>query len=142
MKAEGGAVFFYGLFMDTSLLESRGIRPSSTTVGYVDGFGLRIGRRATLVPDETARAYGVLMTIRAEDVKALYSEESVADYIPESVSVMLPDGTLEPAVCYNLPKDKLEGTNPRYANSLLKLAVTLGLPEAYLRQIEKHAAEA
>ncbi|MCG8435159.1 MAG: gamma-glutamylcyclotransferase [Gammaproteobacteria bacterium] len=140
MSAEDVAVFFYGLFMDASLLASKGINPSGATVGYVDGYGLRIGRRATLVPDEADRAYGVLMTIRAEDLSALYSEESVADYVPESVSVVLPDGRLEPAVCYNLPENKLEGTNPQYANSLLALAGKLGLPDTYLRQIKKQVA--
>jgi hypothetical protein len=137
MKAKSVAVFFYGLFMDKSLLASRGINPSRATVGYVDGYGLRIGRRATLVPDEANRAYGILMTIRAEDVTALYSEESVADYVPESVSVMLPDGTREPAICYNLPERKLEGTNSQYANSLLILAGDLGLPSDYLQQIRE-----
>ncbi len=140
MKAEDVAVFFYGLFMDKSLLASRGIRPSRATVGYVDGYGLRIGRRATLVPDETNRAYGVLMKIRAEDVRALYSEESVADYVSESVSVVLPDGTLESAVCYNLPESKMKGTNSQYANSLLTLAAKLGLPSDYLQQIRKQVA--
>jgi hypothetical protein len=137
MKAENMAVFFYGLFMDESLLASRGIIPSSATVGYVDGYGLRIGRRATLVPDETNRAYGVLMRMRARDVRALYSEESVADYVAESVTVVLPDGTHEPAVCYNLPAGRLEGTNAQYAKSLLALAGKLGLPSAYLRQIRR-----
>ena len=140
MKAEDVAVFFYGLFMDKSLLASRGISPSRATVGYVDGYGLRIGRRATLVPDETNRAYGVLMKIRAEDVRALYSEESVADYVSESVSVVLRDGTLESAVCYNLPESKLKGTNSQYAKSLLTLAGKLGLPTDYLQQIRKQVA--
>ena len=135
------AVFFYGLFMDKTLLALKGISPSRATVGYVDGYELRIGRRATLVPAETSRAYGVLMTIRAEDVRVLYSEESVADYVAESVSVVLPDGTLEPAVCYNLPESKLEGTNPQYAKSLLRLAGKLGLPGAYLQQIRRQVAE-
>lgn len=134
------AVFFYGLFMDESLLASKGIIPSRATVGHVDGYGIRIGRRATLVPDESNRAYGVLMTMRAEDVRALYSEESVADYVVESVSVVLPDGTLEAAVCYNLPESKLKGTNPQYANSLLTLAGKLGLPSDYLQQIRKQVA--
>lgn len=131
-------VFFYGLFMDRSLLAEKGINPSRAIVGYVDGYGLRMGRRATLVPDDDNRAYGVLMTIRAEDVRALYSEESVADYVPESVSVALPDGTLESAVCYNLPEEELEGTNRRYARSLLQLASGLDFPGAYLRQIRRH----
>lgn len=139
MSTEQVAVFFYGLFMDASLLASKGIVPSRATVGHVDGYGLRIGRRATLVPDEGDRAYGVLMTIRAEDVRALYSEEGVADYVPESVSVVLSDGTLEPALCYNLPESRLQGTNPGYAESLLALAGRLGLPGDYLRQIRKQA---
>lgn len=133
------AVFFYGLFMDESLLRSRGIRPSRATVGYVRGYALRVGKRATLLPDEDNRAYGVLMTLRAEDVTALYSDESVADYAAESVSVVLPDGTSESAVCYNLREDKLEGANAQYARSLLALAGKLGLPPEYLRQIEEQA---
>ena len=140
MKAEDVAVFFYGLFMDTSLLASRGISPSRATVGYIDGYGLRIGRRATLVPDEANRAYGVLMTMLAEDLRALYSEESVADYIPESVSVVLPDGTVEAAVCYILPENKLGRTNSQYASALLALAGKLDLPATYLRQIREKAA--
>jgi len=137
MNAADVAVFFYGLFMDKSLLASRGINPSKATVGYVDGYSLRIGERATLVPDETNRAYGVLMTIRAEHMRTLYSEESLADYVPEPVLVMLPDGSPERAVCYNLPESKLEGTNPQYAKSLLILARKLGLPSAYLQQIRR-----
>lgn len=140
MNTKQVAVFFYGLFMDESLLASKGISPSRATVGHVDGYSLRIGRRATLVPDETSRAYGVLMTMRADDVRALYSEESVADYVSESVSVVLPDGTLESAVCYNLPEGKLNGTNSQYANSLLTLAGKLGLPNDYLQQIRRQIA--
>lgn len=139
MQTENVAVFFYGLFMDKALLASRGIIPSRAIVGYVDGYGLRIGRRATLVPDETNRAYGVLMTIPAEDVRALYSDDSVVDYVSEFVSVGLSDGSIEPAVCYNLPASKLEGTNSKYANSLLILAEQLGLPSGYLQQIRRQA---
>ena len=138
MKAESVAVFFYGLFMDRSLLAGRGIAAASAIVGYVDGFGLRIGRRATLVRDRTSRAYGVLMTIRARDVEALYAEASVTDYVAEPVTVTLPDGTLEPAVCYNLPAGKLDGTNAQYASSLLALARKLELPDEYLRQIGEY----
>jgi hypothetical protein len=140
MNSEEITAFFYGLFMDESLLASKGVIPSKATVGYVDGYGLRLGRRATLAPDDANRAYGVLMTLRADDVRALYSDESVADYVSESVSVVLPDGTVESAVCYNLPKRKLEGANPEYANSLLILAGKLGLPDNYLQQIREQVA--
>ena len=128
-------VFFYGLFMDESLLASKGVRLTSSTIGYVDGYGLRIGERATLVPEANGRAYGVLMEIASDDAAALYSEQSVADYVAEPVVVTLPRDTQVPAVCYNLPAAKLVGTNPEYAAALLKLATRLGLPDSYLRHI-------
>lgn len=138
MTGEDVDVFFYGLFMDESWLASMGIHPSRSRVGHVHGYGLRIGARATLVPDAAGRAYGVLMTIRPEDLTALYSEKSVADYVAASVSVVLPDGTCESAVCYNLPDQELEaGANSRYASSLLVLAGRLGFPDEYLQQIKK-----
>ena len=139
MKPEVVTVFFYGLFMDESLLASRGLSPSKAIVGYVNGYRLRIGRRATLVPDDGNRVYGVLMSFRTDDVTALYSAESVADYVAESVSVVLPDGTVESAVCYNLPTRTLEGANAEYARSLLVLAGRLGLPDDYLQQIREQA---
>lgn len=133
------AVFFYGLFMDKSLLVSKGICPLSAAIGHVEGYGIRIGSRATLVREHGNRAYGVLMTMEAKDVEALYSDESVADYIAESVSVVLPDGSLAAAICYNLPEHKLEGTNPEYALSLISLAGELGLPDDYVEQIRAQA---
>lgn len=136
MNTELTAVFFYGLFMDVSLLASKGVRPAQATVGYVDGFRLLIGRRATLVPEETSRAYGVLMTMQAEDARALYSDGDVADYVSETVTVVLESGRLEAALCYNLPESELEESNTQYANSLLRLAGKLGLPAEYLEQIK------
>ena len=80
------------------------------------------------------------MALRADDVRALYSDKSVADYVSESVSVVLQDGTVESAVCYNLPKSKLKGANSEYASSLLILADKLGLPDDYLEQIREQVA--
>lgn len=57
--------------MDESLLASKGIHPTESTIGYVDGFGLHIGKRATLLPGENCRTYGVLMKINSEDAAAL-----------------------------------------------------------------------
>lgn len=132
MSSNSTAVFFYGLFMDESLLETKGITPSSSAIGHIDGYRLRIGKRATLLPDPNGRAYGVLMTITRDEAKALYDEPSVADYVPEAVTVTLSDGPTERAVCYNLPASQLAGTNPAYAESLYSLAQTLGFPQTYL----------
>ena len=135
MSIDEISVFFYGLFMDESLLASKGVHPTESAIGYVDGYGLRIGERATLLPESNNRAYGVLMKIASEDVAALYSEQSVADYVAESVVVTLPGNIQVSAVCYNLPTEKLAGKNPEYGANLLALATRLGLPDSYLGQI-------
>ena len=130
-------VFFYGLFMDESLLAKKGIKPSEVNLGFVEGFRLRIGERATLVRRPDSRAYGALMDIAASDATDLYAEESVADYLPEPVIVKLLDGSQVEATCYNLPGEKISGSNKEYAASLLNLATKLDFPDWYLDQIRQ-----
>ncbi len=121
--------------MDESLLASKGVQVTDSAIGRVDGYRLRIGERATLLPEPDSQAYGVLMQLSREDIATLYSEPGVADYVAEDVLVILPGNTGVPAVCYNLPAEKLVGTNLGYAAALLALATRLGLPDSYLDQI-------
>ena len=130
-------VFFYGLFMDEGLLATKGIEPSEVKLGFVDGYRLRIGQRATLVRRPDSRAYGAMMDIAAGEATQLYAEESVADYVPEPVTVELMDGTQVEATCYNLPGDKVTGTNEEYAEWLLAIATRLDFPDSYLDQISQ-----
>ena len=123
--------------MDKELLATKGIVSSDSRPGFVDGFELRIGARATLLRQAGSRAYGVVMDIEEDDASDLYSEVSVADYVPESVTVVLEDDTEIEAACYNLPAEKLAGSNSDYARSLLKVADRLGFPKSYLDQIRK-----
>jgi hypothetical protein len=133
----GVNVFFYGLFMDEARLASWGIVPSSTALGYVDGFALRIGERATLERRAGARAYGVLMNVAREEARALYTQEGVADYVPEPVIVRLADGTGVEAACYNLPAGQVAGANKDYAKALLEVATRVGLPDSWLDEIRR-----
>lgn len=133
-------VFFYGLFMDENLLATKGIVPAEAHVGFVDGYGLRIGARASLVSCADARAYGVVMDIARSEAATLYAEESVSDYVPEPVLVELMDGTPVEATCYNLPGDRIAGANGDYAAALLKVASRLGFPDDYLDQIRRARA--
>lgn len=135
-------VFFYGLFMDETILTEKGISPGNIQIGYVDGFILRIGERATLLPSKDSRSYGVVMDISIDEANDLYADDSVADYIPESVTVELLDGGQTIATCYNLPADKVAGTNTKYAALLLKVASGLGFPGSYLNHIKQAEAQA
>ena len=134
-------VFFYGLFMNENLLEEKGLNPANPRKGYVDGFGLRIGERATLVSAVGERAYGVVMSLTDEEVTDLYSEESVADYVPEAVIVVLDSGAAVEATCYNLPAKLLMGSNRTYAKSLLRVAANQGFPHHYLETIKQLGGE-
>lgn len=138
--ADAVRIFFYGLFMDEKLLVTKGLKPRAVTVGFVDDYGVHIGARATLVSRPGARAYGVIMDIAAQEVADLYAEDSVADYVPETVMVDLMTGRCLEATCYNLPAAKIVGVNKDYAQSLLNLATKLGFPDEYLEQIRQAAA--
>ena len=115
--------------MDEDILAKKGISPSNAEVGYVDGFALRIGERATLIRSAGTRSYGVMMNITSDQANKLYAESSVTDYVPESVTVEFLNGSKVGASCYNLPVDKITGTNKVYAQALLEVANRLGLPD-------------
>lgn len=128
-------VFFYGLFMDEELLADKGVRPSGSSLAFLDNRALRIGERATLVHRNESRVYGVLMDVTASEVANLYAEKSVADYIPERVTATLLDGAQVEASSYILPDDQVTGKNEDYAMALHDLAVRLGFPGSYLDEL-------
>ena len=130
-------LFFYGLFMDRTLLAEKGVEARDVSIGFTDGYALRIGERATLSRQADARAWGAVMEVTPGDAETLYSEDSVADYVPEVVTVELADGGKADATCYNLPAAALGGTNFSYAEALLEVAKNLGLPEPYLDEIRR-----
>ena len=132
-------VFFYGLFMDRDILLKNGVNPVNPRTACLNGYALKIGNRASLLPSEGAKSWGVVMTVEEQAMKALYAEASVADYIPESVVVVTEDGQRIEAICYNLPAHLMTGTNEAYARSLYELACKLKFPGEYLDEILKMA---
>lgn len=129
-------VFFYGLFMDHLLLESKGIRPVQARLATVPGFRLRIGARAALVPEPAGEVHGVLMKLSHGDLEKLYSEPGVKAYRPEAVFAVTRDGTSVPALCYNLPQPPPpDEHNAEYTAKLRALAQRIGLPAEYVASI-------
>jgi hypothetical protein len=129
-------VFFYGLFMDRQVLETKGIHPTEIRVAAVPGYRLRIGARAALVPDPAAEVHGVVMKLSHGELDKLYSEPSVQAYRPEPVLAVIRDGATVAALCYNLPEPPAAGErNVEYAATLRALAARLGLPSEYIDSI-------
>ena len=130
-------VFFYGLFMDEALLREKGIDPQNRRLAFVENFSLVIGDRASLVSSQGSTVYGVLFSVTQNEVDDLYSEDSVRAYRPEAVLAKLNDGSVAPALCFNLPTPPSpDQKNPEYATKLRQLASRIGLPPSYVSSIE------
>lgn len=129
------AIFFYGLFMDEIMLKNKGFHPTKPVLAYVDGYGLRIGERATLVESSGERAYGSIMSLNHEELQILYGDASVADYIPENlIATTLKNEVIE-VISYNLPLKKLVGQNKKYVRSLVAVGQKVGLPLEYIKRL-------
>ncbi|MGY4237287.1 hypothetical protein ACVIIW_006234 [Bradyrhizobium sp. USDA 4449] len=134
--AEQVTVFFYGLFMDPDALEAKGLRPLDVRRACVEGFELRLGERATLVPAKEGRVHGMVMRLTHAEIDQLYSEPSVLEYRAEPVLVELGDGSAEPALCFNLPRPPNRSSgNPQYAAALQIVVRKMGLPESYVAKL-------
>jgi hypothetical protein len=130
------SVFFYGLFMDGDVLWQKGLSPRDFKLARVEGYGLRIGERATLEVSETEQVFGSIMKLRTEELKLLYGEESVADYVSVRLTATDMAGKRIESISYILPMDQLSGRNPNYARALLLAADKIGIPNTHLRTIE------
>ena len=130
------AVFFYGLFMDDALLRQKGVAPRDGRIASVQEFSLVIGARATLVPRSNSTVHGVVYQLTHAEIDALYSDASVNVYRPEAVLAHVADGTVVPALCFDLPlPPSADERNADYAARLRTLAERIGLPSEYVSSL-------
>lgn len=128
--------FFYGLFMDSDLLRESGVAAENPRRGYADGYALRIGRRATLIPSPGGRAYGMVFALTHRELERLYSAPGLEQYRPEAILVRLLEGGELPALCYNLGEPPQPGeANPEYAARLRAALSKLGFPSQYVASV-------
>ena len=128
--------FFYGLFMDGDVLKDQSVTAINPRKAYVDDFELCIGRRATLVPSEGARSYGVVYALTHEDLERLYSSPGLREYCPEAVLATTLEGQSLPALCYNLrEKPGRHEENPEYAGELRAVLGKFNFPSDYIESI-------
>ena len=128
--------FFYGLYMDPAVLGESKVEPADPRRAYVDGFALRIGQRATLLPSAGARAYGMLMALTHAELERLYTAPGLEQYRPEAVLAQPLDGAPVPALCYNLREAPApHERNPHYAARLQRVLAKLGFPAAYIASV-------
>jgi hypothetical protein len=83
--------FFYGLFMDVEILRENQVTPVNPRPASVEGFVLRIGKRATLLPSPGGRAFGMLISLTHRELGRLYSGTGLEQYRPEAVLARVDD---------------------------------------------------
>lgn len=128
--------FFYGLFMDAGILRQAGVEPTNPRRAAVDGFALRVGQRATLVPSAGGRAYGVLYALTHRELVGRYAAPGLQQYQPEAVLARPLEGPPLPALCYNLGEaPQPHERNAEYAARLQQVLRSLGFPEDYVTSI-------
>jgi hypothetical protein len=128
-------VFFYGLFMDETILRAQGLEPQGAEQASVEGFALQIGQRATLVPSAGSSVHGMVFSLTLSELSRLYSEPSVQAYRPLAVLARLPDGQSVPALCYSLPNPSPSEGNLEYAAKLRAVAEKVRLPREYIESL-------
>jgi hypothetical protein len=111
--------FFYGLFMDSDILRESEVVAESPRRAFVDGYVLRIGQRATVVPAPGAQACGMVFALTHGDLERLYAAPGLEQYRPEAILARTMEGEASPALCYNLREAPgPDETNPEYAARL------------------------
>jgi hypothetical protein len=122
--------------MDMDVLGDNGVTPVNPRPGYVDDCALRIGQRATLIPAQGARAYGMLFSLTQSEVERLYSGSGLELYRPEAVLARTLSGEPLAALCYNLLQaPSPDERNPEYVERLKSVLRKLDFPQDYIGSI-------
>jgi len=84
------------------------VAPSNPRRAYVEGFALRIGQRATLLPSAGTRVYGMLYALTHAELERLLYRAGLEHYRPEAV-LALPLGARRRRPCVTTcasPRDR------------------------------------
>ena len=129
--------FFYGLYMDETVLAGAGVAPRSPRKACAHGYALRIGKRATLVKARGSVAWGMVYALTPDDLAKLYGAPGLEVYRPEEIEVALENRAIVPARVYNLAQPPApDERNPDYAEKLKAAMTRLGFPAEYVAGIE------
>lgn len=131
--------FFYGSYMNFSVLEEVNLIPDQWEVARLNGFDIRIQPRANLVRSDQQCVYGILATTTHQELSRLYAHARDVlgeTYLPEAVLVETLDGQWKPALCYIAPSMEPQPVAHDYLDRILGPAKEFGFPGWYLARLE------
>jgi hypothetical protein len=129
--------FFYGLYMDETVLAGAGVAPRSPRKARAHDCALRIGKRATLIKAPGSVAWGMVYAVTPDDLAKLYGGPGLEVYRPEQIEVALENRAIITVRVYTLPQAPApEERNPDYAAKLKAAMTRLGFPAECIAGIE------
>src|SRR5262249_3593682 len=109
--------FFYGSYMNFDVLREVNLAPAQHEVAQLDGFDIRMARRANLVRSDQSWVWGVPAPAAQAEPARLYAHAYDVlgeTYLPEAVLARTRDGTSRPALCYICPHMEPRPADPAY----------------------------
>jgi hypothetical protein len=131
--------FFYGSYMNLSVLREVGLVPSHWEVARLDGFEIRIQPRANLLRSDQHCVYGIVATGTHAELGKLYAHAHDVlgeTYLPEAVLVQTLAGLWRPALCYICPEMMPRPADKDYVERIIQPARELGFPDWYIARLE------
>src|SRR5262249_4865766 len=134
--------FFYGSYMNFSVLREVDLVPARHEVAQLDGFDIRIAPRANLVRSDAHCAWGILATATHRELERLYghAKDVLGEvYLPEAVLTRTRAGDYRPALCYLCPDMQPRPAEAAYVERILAPAREFGFPAWYLERLAAFA---
>jgi hypothetical protein len=131
-------VFFYGSYMNRSVLGEVRLVPEQFERARLGGFDIRISPRANLVRSAEHVVWGALATATHAELARLYAHAHDVlgeSYLPEAVLAQTEKGDLRPALCYICPEMVARPAERAYVDRILAPARDLGFPTSYLQRL-------
>jgi hypothetical protein len=131
--------FFYGSYMNFSVLREVDLIPEKWEVAKLPGFDILIQPRANLIRSDERCVYGIVATATHRELERLYAHAQDVlgeTYLPEAVLVETREGTLRPALSYLARSMQPHPASADYVDRIGGPAREFGFPEWYVRRIE------
>ena len=139
MSEPSVTVFFYGSYINRSVLREVDLVPARFVAAKLPGYEIRIRPLANLVPSQGGTVYGVLASATHAELERLYRharEVLGGVYLPHPVLAYTLAERAEPALCYIAPALPDAPASAKYVNRILEPARELGFPAWYLERVE------
>jgi AIG2 family protein len=130
-------VFFYGSFMNTKVLEEKGVAPRATAAARLNDWALVFQPMANVIPASGEEVYGMVTTVDRESLENAYRGDPLETYEPRDVEVERLDGVTEAVCCYSAPRANETKPSAGYLELLIEAAREHALPDFWMERLSR-----